>query len=166
MKRVAIVATCVLLLTSAAWAEAYVGASLGQADTGLSGDDTGWKIVGGYAFMEFLGVEGSYRNLGGADQTIGTTQIGLDVSSMDIFGVGRYSIGDKFDVFGKAGFAFLDFDASITDPLLGTISTSTTETEFALGVGVSYRISEKIDLRAEYETFDIDMISVGGVFKF
>ena len=165
MKRVAIVATCVLLLTSAAWAEAYVGASLGQADAGL-GDDTGWKIVGGYAFMEFLGVEGSYRNLGSTDQTVGTTQIGLDVSSMDIFGVGRYSIGDKFDVFGKAGVAFLDLEASITDPLLGTISTSTSETEFALGVGVSYRISEKIDLRAEYETFDIDMISVGGVFKF
>jgi len=165
MKRVAIVATCVLLLTSPAWAEAYVGASLGQTDAGL-GDDTGWKIVGGYAFMEFLGVEGSYRDLGGADQTFGTTQMELDVSSMDIFGVGRYSIGEKFDVFGKAGFAFLDVEATITDPLLGAISTSDSGTEFALGVGVSYRISEKTDFRAEYETFDIDMISVGGVFKF
>ncbi len=166
MRKLTIAVALLLFLTPAAWADAYVGASLGQADTGLSGDDTGWKIVGGYKFMEFLGVEGSYRNLGSADQTIGTTQIGLDVSSMDIFGVGRYSIGDKFDVFGKAGFAFLDFDASITDPLLGTISTSTSETELALGIGVSYRIAEKIDFRAEYETFDIDMISVGGVFKF
>ena len=166
MRKLTIAVALLLFLTPAAWADAYVGASLGQADIGLSGDDTGWKILGGYSFMEFLSVEGSYRDLGSTDQTIGTTQLGLDVSSMDVFGVGHYSIGDKFDVFGKAGVAFLDLEASITDPLLGTISTSTSETEFALGVGVSYRISEKIDLRAEYETFDIDMISVGGVFKF
>lgn len=166
MKKFAIVATCALLLTSVAWADAYVGASLGQADTGLSGDETGWKIVGGYSFKEFLAVEGSYRNLGSSDQTLGTTQIGLDVSSMDVFGVGRYAVGEKFDIFGKAGLAFIELDASITDPLLGTISTSTSETEFALGFGASYKIRENIDLRAEYETFDLDMFSVGGVFKF
>ena len=170
MKKLAIAATCLLLLTSAAWAETYVGASLGQSDAtsaGVSGDDTSWKIVGGYTFMKFAGIEGSYRNLGGIDETIGTTQIALDASSMDIFGVGRLPLSDKFEAFAKAGFAFLDVDASVTDPLLGTISTSTSETELALGVGFSYGIGEKIALRAEFETIEnMDMVSVGGVFKF
>ena len=170
MKRVAIAATCMLLLTSAAWAEPYFGASLGQTDAGLSDNDMSWKIVGGYTFTKFVSVEGSYRDLGSADETIGTTRIGLDASSMDILGVGRYPISDRFDVFGKAGFAFLDLDASVTDPLLGTISASTSETELALGAGVSYKIGEKIDFRAEYEMFDtsesMDMFSVGGVFRF
>lgn len=165
MKKFAIVAACALLLTSAAWAEGYVGASLGQADSGLD-DDTGWKILGGYVFKESLSVEGSYRDLGGTDQTIGTTQLGLDVSSIDVFGVYSHSLGEKFDIFGKAGLAFLELDASVTDPLVGTISTSTSETEFALGAGVSYKIGEKMDIRAEYETFDVDMFSVGGVFRF
>ena len=173
MRKFAVAATCLLLLTSVAWAETYVGASLGQSDatsTGVSGSDTSWKIVGGYTFMKFAGVEGSYRNLGGLDETIGTTQIGLDASSMDIFGVGRIPVSNKFDVFAKAGFAFLDLEASVTDPVIGTISASTSETELALGVGCSYKVGEKIDLRAEWETFDtiesMNMLSVGGVFRF
>ena len=173
MKKFAIAATCLLLLTPAAWAEAYVGASLGQSDAttaGVGGDETSWKIVGGYTFMKFAGVEGSYRNLGSMDQTIGTTQIGLEASSMDVFGVGHLPLGEKFEVFAKAGYAFIDLDASVSDPLFGSVSGSTSENEFAYGAGLSFKVGEKIALRAEYETFDLiesaDMISAGGVFTF
>jgi opacity protein-like surface antigen len=104
------------------------------------------------------------------DQTVGTTQIGLDASSMDIFGVGLFPIGDKFEVFAKAGYAFIDLDVSVSDPLLGSINGSTSEDDFAYGAGFSFKVGDKFALRAEYEAFDViesaDMISVGGIFRF
>lgn len=173
MKKFAIAATCLLLLTPAAFAGGFVGASLGQSDatsSGVSGDDTSWKVLGGYNFMKFVGVEGSYRNFGSIDETIGTTQIGLDATSMDVFGVGRLPVGSSFELFAKAGYAFIDMDASVTDPMFGTISGSTSESELAYGAGFSFKVGERFAFRAEYETFDVgesmDMVSVGGIFSF
>ena len=176
MKKFAIAATCLLLMTPAAWAGAYVGASVGESDAtsaGIGGNETSWKILGGYTFMKFAGVEGSYRNLGSMDQTLGTTTIGLDASSMDVFGVGRLPLGEKFEVFAKAGYAFIDLDVSVSDPsnpIFGSFSGSTSENEFAYGAGVSFKVGTRIALRAEYETFDMiesaDMISAGGIFTF
>jgi len=166
MKKIGIAAACLLLLSSAAWAGGYVGASVGQADTDLAGDDTSWKVLGGYNFMEFMGVEGSYRDLGGSTQTIGTTLFGFDASSLDLFGVGRYPVGEKFELFAKAGMAFVDVESTITDPLLGTISVSDSESEFAFGAGFNYLIGQKFSLRGEYESFDYDVLSFGGVYRF
>lgn len=173
MKKLAMAATCLLLLTSPVWADAYVGASVGQSDatqSGVSGDDTSWKLLGGYTFMRFAGVEASYRDLGSVDETVGATQYGLDASSMDIFGVGRLPVGEKFSVFAKAGIAFIDVDATINDPVLGNFSSSESESELAFGAGFDFAIGEKLTLRAEYETFDteesMDMVSFGGVFRF
>ena len=169
MRKFVIVAALFLLLTPAAFAKAYVGASLGSADanaSGVSGDDTSWKIMGGYLFTQHLGIEGSYRDLGSAEQTLLTTTVGWDASSMDVFGVGFLPVGEKIDLFAKAGFARLEVDAYVSDPLLGTISTSDTGNELALGAGVDFKIGEKFSFRAEYETFDMDVISAGAILRF
>ncbi len=170
MKKFAIAAALLLLLTPAVWAKAYVGTSLGTADVSGSGDDTSWKFLGGYTFTRFLGAEGSYRDLGGAKETIGTTTIRTDASSIDVFGVGILPVGEKFDVFAKAGFARVEVDATISDPLFGTISASDSGNELALGVGFNFKIGEKFALRAEYETFDtadsMDVISAGAIWRF
>jgi opacity protein-like surface antigen len=173
MKKFAIAAALLLLLTPAAWAKAYVGASVGTADasaSGVSGDDTSWKFVGGYTFTKFVGVEGSYRDLGSVKETIGTTSLGMEASSIDVFGVGTLPISERFDVFGKAGFAHVEVDATVSDPLLGTLSTSDTGNELALGAGVNFNFGEKLAVRAEYETIDtadsMDVISAGAVWRF
>ncbi len=126
--------------------------------------------MGGYTFMRFVGVEGSYRDLGGIEETIGTTSIGMDASSIDVFGVGILPVGEKFDVFAKAGFARVEMDATISDPLLGTISVSDSGNELALGAGFNFKIGEKLAIRAEYETFDtaesMDVLSAGAILRF
>lgn len=173
MKKFVIATALLVLLTPAGWAKGYVGASLGSADTGMSGissDDTSWKFLGGYTFTKHVGVEGSYRDLGGASETIGTTSIGVDASSLDVFGVGILPIGEKFDVFGKAGFSRVEMEASVSDPLFGTVTASDTGNELALGAGFNFKLGEKFAIRAEYETFDtaenIDVISAGAVWRF
>jgi opacity protein-like surface antigen len=173
MKKFAIAVVLLLMLTPVALAKAYVGASLGTADSsvsGVSGDDTSWKFLGGYTFTKFVGIEGSYRDLGGVDETIGTTSIGMDVSSIDVFGVGILPVGKRFDVFGKAGFAHVEVDATVSDPFFGTVSASDSENELALGAGFNFKFGENFALRAEYETFDtadnMDVISAGAVWRF
>ena len=173
MKKFAIAATCLLLLTPAAWAGAYVGASLGQSDAssaGVGDDETSWKIVGGYTFMKFVGVEGSYRNMGSSDYSFGETSLGLDVSSLDVFGVGILPIGNTVELFAKAGYAMVELEASMSDPLFGSLSDSTNENELAYGLGVNFKLGSMFALRAEYEGFNtsenIDMVSMGAVFRF
>jgi hypothetical protein len=176
MKKYAIAAALALFLTPAAFAGAYVGASVGQSDasasdgaTSIDGDDSSWKIVGGYTFMKFVGIEGSYRNFGGIDDAVGTTTFLTDASSLDVFGMGILPLG-KIKLFAKAGYARIDFEATIDDPLFVTpIAVSDTQTELAYGAGLSFGLGIA-DVRFEYETFDasedLNMFSVGAVFKF
>ena len=176
MRKLTIAVALLLFLTPSAWAGAYVGASLGQSDSTVvggassaSGDDSSWKIMGGYTFMKFVAVEGSYRNLGGINDTIGTTSFDTKLSSLDVFGVGILPLG-KVDVFAKLGFSRIDLSATIDDPLFPVpITLSTNENELAYGIGVSMGFG-KAAVRLEYETFDtpdtLSMFSAGAVFKF
>lgn len=176
MRKFAIAAAVLLFLTPAAWAGAYVGASVGQADTGVSGgglsvdgDDTGWKLLGGYTFMKFVGVEASYRNLGGISETIGTTSFDTDASSMEVFGVGFLPLG-KIDLFAKVGYARVEVDATITDPLFPVpLTVSASDNEIAYGAGLNWGFG-RMAIRVEYEAFDtadsMSMFSAGALFKF
>jgi opacity protein-like surface antigen len=173
MKKFVLAAACLLLLMPASWAGAYVGASLGQSDASSAGygsDETSWKIVGGYTFMKFVGVEGSYRNMGSTDQTVGTTNIGVDVSSVDVWGVGILPLGRTVELFAKAGYAFIDVEASVSDPQFGSVSGSDSENELGYGAGINFKVGSKIAVRAEYEAFNteesVDMVSMGAVFRF
>ena len=177
MKKFAIAAAALLLLTPAAWAGAYVGASLGQSDSSVAGGglsvdsgDTAWKILGGYTFMKFVGVEGSYRNLGGIDETVGTTSFATEAKSLDVFGVGILPVG-PVDLFAKLGYSRIEYDASLNDPILTEPATvSGNDNEVAYGAGIAFRIGSKFALRLEYEAFNteetLSMISAGALFRF
>ena len=172
MKKFAIAAIALLFLAPAAWAGSYVGASFGTTDTtvvgGPSGSDTSWKLLGGYTFMKHMGVEGSYRNFGAVQGTVGTELWDTDGSSLDVFGVGMMEVG-KFDLFAKIGFSRIEMDQTITPTVGAPTISSTSDNEIAYGAGASFAVG-KAHLRVEYEVFggdnDINMFSAGAVFKF
>ena len=176
MKKLVFAAAALLVLTPGAWAGAYVGASVGQTDTsfdsGSSNFDVGetsWKIVGGYTFMKFVGVEASYRDFGSMSDTQGTFTFDGDASSIDVFGVGMIPVG-KVNIFGKVGYSRIDLDATIDDTANPNPQTfSASDEEFAYGAGVSFKLW-KVDFRIEYEMFDtsdtLNMFSAGAIFKF
>jgi len=176
MKKFAVAAAVLLFLAPAAWAGAYVGASVGTSDTtvangpvSVDGDDTSWKLMGGYTFMKHFGVEGSYRNLGGVNDVVGTTTFDTSATSLDAFGVGFWPLG-RVDLFAKVGFSRIELDATINDPLLpAPLSVSDSENELAYGVGVNIGFG-KVAVRVEYEAFNtadtLNMLSAGALFKF
>ena len=168
----------------------YVLASLGVSRVDFSGSDLdqelsnkgyitssnvdqnsfAWKIVGGYKFSKNLSVEAGYVNLGHHDTEILETDTNTDSFVTDVGNlaplaiegglveaVGALPIGKRFTLLGKAGGLVWSGESSLVDD---------NGTDFVLGVGTSYQLSERFAVRAEWERFflneDFDLIS-GGV---
>lgn len=160
----------------------YIGAGVGQASIGdistdepgfedisFDGDDTGWKIFGGYNFgwIPFLdlAVEAGYVDLGNPDDTVSGVPVEAEADGFDLFGLVGVTLG-PIGIFGKVGMINWDGDASAQGQ-----SFSDDGTDPAYGVGARLKFGS-IEARAEYEYFDIDsadsvdLISISGVWTF
>jgi opacity protein-like surface antigen len=157
-----------LLISGVATAEQesgpYIGGSLGQAwldvsedDVDFDDDDWGYKIFAGYNFSIItlldLAVEGSYVDFGEAssaeilDQDVG-------IIGWDLFGLACLNLG-PIGVFGKVGQILWDSDSDAIQDFLDDSGN-----DMAYGIGVKFQIAS-FGVRAEYESFDIDIADVG-----
>jgi hypothetical protein len=182
---IALTATLALLAMPATAADNgfYLGASAGQAQIEIdelgedidsadfSGDDMAYKVFAGLRFITFLGLEGSYRDLGTAEDEVaglgGTVK--ADVTGYDLFAVGFLPLGIA-DIFAKAG--MISWDSDLTLDAGGFSESASADGEDpAYGLGFQFRI-KSFAIRAEVEYFDIEdaqsvyMYSVGGAFTF
>jgi OOP family OmpA-OmpF porin len=165
----------------------YIGAGVGQFSTqldsvyiddegalefGFDESDVGFKVFGGYNFLEWLGAEVGYIDGGTAeeeysDPDIGSAKLEADVSAFTIAGVGTLPIGDMFELYGKLGMAFWDGD--LTGTLSGQIcedliavgescseSAGESGEDFYWGIGAGVNFGEHFNVRLEYEAFQID----------
>jgi hypothetical protein len=158
----------------------YLGAGLGQASVGdidadalgevsFDGDDTGWKIFGGYNFGLFplidLAIEAGYVDFGNPDDNVGGTRVEVDAHGLDIFGLVGGNIG-PVGVFAKVGLVNWDADLSADGE-----SASDDGTDPAYGIGARLKFGS-LEVRGEYELFDVDaaddvnLLSVSGVWTF
>ena len=174
----ALVAAGLFPLAASAGTESgfYVGAGLGQASVGdidadalgevnFDGDDTGWKIFGGYNFGLFplidLAIEGGYVDFGKPDDG----GLEVDANGLDIFGLVGANIG-PVGVFGKVGVINWDADLSAEGE-----SASDDGTDPAYGIGARLKFGS-VEVRGEYELFDVDaaddvnLLSLSGVWTF
>lgn len=186
----AIAAAC--LFASGAFAQGYVGASIGQSDfdvdcTGLDTcdtKDTGYKLFGGYMFMPYFGVEAAYVDFGKTTGS-GTLLIGkgstltvtgsLKASGFGLWAVGNYPIGDG-SVFAKLGLASIENKLEATGGAFGSGSDKTTVTDIAYGIGGAYNFTKNLGVRIEWERyqgkipgdekFDLDLLSAGIYYRF
>lgn len=166
----------------------YIGGSIGGSsltvtdfddqldDLRFSDGDTAYKLFGGIRFLNFLGVEAGYVDLGEPNDVVGESgddpihvQIGL--KGWNAFAVGFLPIGPA-DLFAKVG--VVSWDADIIARLVPTDQTdsdSDSGTDAAWGIGIGLRLG-KVTLRAEGEQFniadadDVYMFSVGATFTF
>ena len=155
----------ILAAATPSFAGFYVGGSYGNTtmevdEPGFSfdADDPSYKVFAGYRFLKFVGVEGSYVDLGSPSDG----SVSIDSQGWTAFGVGVLPLG-PFGLFAKVGVIAADTEVS------GLADESTTDP--AYGIGAEFGFS-KIAIRAEYERFDIEdfdevyMISVGAAFRF
>jgi OOP family OmpA-OmpF porin len=148
----------------------YLGASVGQS--GLQIDDfnydasaTGYKLIAGWRFLDWLAVEGNYIDFGSGDDRVEGTKIEAEADGISLSAVGFLPVG-PVDLFARVG--AVDWSADLSAPGIG--SGGDDGTDLTYGVGAQFRVWS-LSIRAEYEMFDIsdadlDMISLGVTWTF
>jgi OOP family OmpA-OmpF porin len=146
----------------------YAGAGVGKFDVKINdvddvtttidrydSDDTAWKAFAGWRMNPYLGFELAYVNLGSPDDEIAPdTRLTTETDGFAPYVVGTLPIGDWFEVFAKAGYYWYDTDARINSPL-GNVSDSQSDEAFTWTAGLGVNIFEHVNVRLEYEQFDI-----------
>jgi len=153
---VAMFSTVALTGSAGAFAQAapgfYIGAEIGQADFGSS-DDTSFKFLGGYQVNQYFAAELGYGML--ADKG------GTEITALELVGIGAFPINNQFSVFGKLGFASVDFE---------TAGSSNDGTELTYGLGVQFDFTPKVGVRGQWQRYDtdqeVDVLSIGVIYRF
>ncbi|MET0281426.1 MAG: outer membrane beta-barrel protein [Steroidobacteraceae bacterium] len=153
----------------------YIGASVLQARfdqdnfdvDDVDDDDISFKVFAGIQLTPLFGLEAGYTNFGSSDApsvpTGGTFK--AEAEAWSGFGTLSFPAG-PVQLFAKAGMARIDADGNV-----GAVTFDDKSWEFAYGVGAQLNFGN-LGVRAEYERFDtdvvgdLDVISVGVVFKF
>lgn len=177
----------------------YFGGSVGQASRDCLAVDptskdsetctgTGWKAFAGYRFTDMFAIEGGYYNLGSIEQTgiedpfdstkTGTVDLASETTGLAVMGVANFALMDNLEVFGKAGAVKLTTDHTLTDPASkkATFEGSEDGTGVLYGVGASYKFTDNLGVRGEWERMDVknsdtdgdmkhDMLSVGATYS-
>jgi long-chain fatty acid transport protein len=151
--------------------------------TGANTTDFGFKAFGGYQFSKYFALESGYTQLNNftAQGTGSTAATGALYQSEKnnvwvLAAVGTLPLTKNFSVFGKVG---ADSWKSATKTIIRNTSTTNFTrissidrgTDPYYGVGASYALMENLDVRAEYERYDlggpkIDFLSAGMAVKF
>lgn len=131
-------------------------------------DEMGWKAYAGYNFLDFLGAEVSYRDLGSFSEGTTDGSIDLDLKVLD-GSVRAFLPVAFFDVFVKAGYANIAWDGNIN--LENEVENfDEDEWELFYGVGVEFKLGDKLALRAEWEKYDVsdslNTLSAGIIYRF
>jgi len=182
----AIVAAAVFAISPAmaAGSGPYVGAGVGsfgldvdgiEDGVNFSGDDTGFKLLGGYRMNQYFGAELEYIDGGSVEDKYSidgdTLKVAIDVSGFNLSLLGSYPFADSFDVFAKVGAIFWDADFKASFPGVPTQKDTDDGNDFSWGVGASWYFTDHLGARIEYQGFEIedadtDMVSLAILFTF
>jgi OOP family OmpA-OmpF porin len=160
----------------------YVGGAFGQSKlkewctgetatlrfTGCDDSDTSWKLLAGYRFSRYVGVEASYIDWGEVTASLNTgARVAAKQQSYGLAAVGIIPLGERFELFGKAGFLVTEQETRRITPSPSTFDRD--ETEFHYGLGAKYALTRNWALRGEWENTDklkVQMLSVGLEYRF
>jgi len=207
MKRQQLAALAFLALASSAFADGFYGlgevthssysldknhfdeALITHGATGLGSSDSAsgnqWRLQGGYRYNQYLAVEAGYIDFGKAKYNAsfagGTATGSLKAGGVDVAALISMPLNDRFSVFGKAGIVFADVKSSLSAGAPASLASGNSSNNVVrplLGVGADYKLSEKVDIRADFDRvsglgnssktgkMDVNMISVGLAYKF
>ncbi len=140
---------------------AYVGVDVGQghvdAHSGLgnssSGSATAWGLFGGYQFNPYVSAELGYRDFGSTN----LSNFGASAKAHSVQGsvIGTLPVNDIFAVYGRLGVADVHFSSD-------GAGISTNKTSSVLGIGASFKVTNQVKIRAEYDAYPRINVDDGG----
>ena len=156
----------------------YIGAGVGEAridvdDIDFDESDTAFKLFGGYRFNDYFSIELAYFDGGTAEEDRLDVPANLEIEStgVNVSAMVTAPFGENFSLFGKLGYASLDFEVAANVFGQRIELDDDTEEEVSFGAGAAYKINDYFSLRAEYEAFDLDdadagLATISAVFRF
>lgn len=147
----------------------HVGLLGGQSSIDISGYEkpSSYKLFAGVSFSTYGSLDLAYANLGKFKVT-GASDTYLDVDGFELTAMGSYPLSKRVSIFARAGYYKWNLDAV----LFGTKLGSDDGTDFTLGAGMRFGLSDDIRLHLEYQKYndisggDIDSIYAGFDFGF
>ena len=158
--------------------DVFFGGSFGQAEadgfcmgaSNCNGEDTAWKIYGGYTLNKSVDVEVGYHSIGDISRTttVGTVTSteASELSALSVSAVGKYEVNETIEAFGKLGVASWTSSNTAGDQ---------DGTDLTYGFGAKVSMNENMKIRAEWETVpsvetgsgdsDVSTMSLGLEFK-
>lgn len=147
------------------YAEVNVGSTLVWAAGDFSGSNfsdsgfigTGWSIGGGYMFLSWIGAEAGFIKLLNVD--IGDEDVDASVDGFYLTSRFNIPIKERFSFILKIGAMSLSFSANevSVEDVEATVGAPFT------GIGVSYALTDNIDLRAQFQGPNLIFVGAGVV---
>lgn len=157
------------LASSATYAagDVYFGADLGNSTYkagGVSESATGFRLYAGMHINDNLSVEGAWLNQGDSEQSYtdpwgsGTETVSLDGLQFSV--LGKMPVQDNMDLFGRVGMYM--WNASYEDIYNGSTWATADDdgSDIFFGLGMDYKISENMAVRAEYDIIAVEAFTV------
>lgn len=154
-----------LLFPATIWAEPglVIGGGVGAASLNedfdgfnIDADSTAFRLTIGWQFNDHFSLEAGYHNFGRFEQSVDVAGTPVDVSlKADGFTLGANAslpLGERFSLFGRAGAFFWDGDADIN----GVSQARPEDTNLFLGIGLSYRLTEKLELTGDWSRYELE----------
>jgi OOP family OmpA-OmpF porin len=129
--------------------QAYIGIGAATANNKSTDDyKTNAKIYGGVNLNQNVAIEAGYTNFDKEDFANGS------VKGSGTYLAGKYSVplGERFSGYGKLGLSYNE--RKYSDSLGSRVNNY--DTGLYGGVGVEYKLNEKLALNAEYERYGKD----------
>ena len=153
----------VLMFPVTGYSEVYVGAGYGAyqfEDNSIDQSDNHWKAYVGTMFNSALGIELAYVDFSRATDQ-GSS---FDADGYSAGLVLNFPMTENFSIYAKGGLYFWDAQSSFA----GIRATDDGDDPF-YGAGLQFRLNEALDLRIEYERYeivDIDIDSATAALQF
>jgi OmpA-OmpF porin, OOP family len=151
--------------------EPYLGVGYGQynfetdrVDFDFDDDREALKVYGGIMFTKSLGAEITWYDFDEARDNF----LRADLEGSSIAGVFNAPLHDRFAFFAKVGWFFWDVDlkTDVFIPGIAVVNEDFDGDDVFFGVGAQIGLTESLDLRFEYERFDIDDEAIRPEFEY
>ena len=120
-------------------------------------DDTAYKFFGGFRLNKVLAFELDYMNLGEpSGAVVPGNNLDASVDGFAPYVIGTVPLGERFEVYGRLGYFFYDATRSQDDGFGGRVQFDEESEDLVWGAGLGANIGEKLNVRFEYERFDLE----------
>lgn len=144
-------------------ADGYLGVGLGQSEInqGLFGEyGNAYKVFAGARVHQNLVIEVAYIDFGNPSENLFGITKEYDAWAIGTWAKGIWPITTKFELFGKAGWAYWEIEEKTTIFGQQQPTHSSSGNDFTWGIGVAFSQWEKFSMQLEYEDFNTSLDTV------